>query len=84
MHSLATAISNPVSRKNPFSVEDWPTVIVLKKRSLTSSTRFLNALEMIVERLPCNTIRIDIKSSKPIYFLVGQLIRVGLVDAQLL
>lgn len=45
IHSLATAISNPVSLEKPFSVEDWPTVTVLKKRSLTSSTRFLETCQ---------------------------------------
>lgn len=47
LHSASTAISSDatdmsycVSRVCPFSVGDWPTVILRKKRSLMSTTRF--------------------------------------------
>ena len=39
MISLATVMSNPVSRVNPFSVSDCPIVIFLKNRSFMSTTR---------------------------------------------
>jgi hypothetical protein len=85
IHSLATAMSNPVSREKPFSVGDCPTVIVLKKRSLTSRTRFLGKVSAESPgEIPCDTVRIDIKSRKPSYFSLGQFIWVGFSDLQLL
>mmetsp|Transcript_2203 Transcript_2203/g.7246 ORF Transcript_2203/g.7246 Transcript_2203/m.7246 type:complete len:273 (-) Transcript_2203:486-1304(-) len=40
MISEATAMSYPVSRVMPFSAGPWPTVILRRKRSFTSTTRF--------------------------------------------
>ena len=39
MISLATVMSNPVSRVYPFSVGFWPIVIFLRNRSFISTTR---------------------------------------------
>lgn len=72
IHSLATAMSNPVSLEKPFSVGDCPTVIVLRKRSFTSRTRFLGKVSVETPReIPCDTVRIDIKSRKTSYFFLG-------------
>ena len=85
IHSLATAMSNPVSRMKPFSVGDSPTVIVLKKRSLTSRTRFLGkVLAETTGEIPCDAVRIDIESRKTSYFFLSQFIWVGFSDPQLL